>query len=134
MHRFNLNNLSKEKMTIIEDYLEKENISILFLEHFAEMSLKDDCNNFNFEENLNFLILLESIQLSILHYDIFKQNEEKLLKILLIEDEKTLLEILNISIEEEKIMRLKRKLENNFNKLDKRLNKDIDLIDKKQKI
>lgn len=88
MHRFNLNNLSKEKMTIIEDYLEKENISILFLEHFAEMSLKDDCNNFNFEENLNFLILLESIQLSILHYDIFKQNEEKLLKILLIEDEK----------------------------------------------
>lgn len=129
MHRFNLNNVSKHNLEIVENYLISEKISNSFLEHFAEISFYKQ-----FYENTNNLHLLEIIEISIIHYDILLKNKKTVIKILSIEESLNILEILIISIEEENTKRFKNKLETILKKSDKRLIKDKDLFDKKTKI
>jgi len=129
MHRFNLNNVSKQNLQVVENYLNNQIIITVFFEDFAESSITE-----NFYSNQNNLHLIETIELSIIHYEIFLANKELVQKILSLEDKENILEILLISIEEEKTNRFKRKLENICNISDKRSIKDIDFIDKKIKI
>lgn len=127
MYRFNLNNVSNHSIEIVENFLNKKSTSWESIEHFADVSLSEDFDNSNNQ------YLLDDVELSILHFDIFKQNK-KILARLSTDLDTQIKEILLISIKEEKIKRFKRKLENNLNISDKRLNKDIDLIDKKIKL
>ena len=130
MYRFNLKNVSKYNLEIVEDYLNKNSTTWYSIEHFASISINNE-----FENNTNNEHLLEIVELSILHYDIFSKNKK------FFNDYQTdfksnsnIYDYLLISIEEENANRFKRKLENICNISDKRLNKDIDLIDKKIKI
>lgn len=130
MYRFNLNNVSNEKIEIVENYLNNTSTNWYSIEHFASISINNE-----FENNTNNQHLLEKIELSILHYDIFIKNKK------FFNDYQTdfksnsnIYDYLIISIEEEKTKRFKNKLENICNISDKRSIKDIDLIDKKIKI
>lgn len=129
MYRFNLNNVSNEKIEIVENYLNNEKISYAFFEHFAEISFNDDIYT-----NSNNESFMEIPELSIIHHEILCKNKNLVMKLCSLEEDKHIIDVLLISIEEEKTKRFKRKLENILNKSDKRLNKDTDLIDKKTKI
>ena len=119
MYKFNLSKIDSDNLKIVEDYLNK-NVSQAFLEHLAEKSFSNDFYD-------NHKILIEEIELSIIHFDIFLENKELTLKILSLEDEENILKILENSIKEEFTTRFKNKIENN-------LNKDIYKIDKIKKI
>lgn len=129
MYRFNLNNVSNENLETVENYLNNEKISPAFFVHFLESSFYTD-----FENNTNNQTYLEVPELSIIHYEILSKNKALVQKLCSIETEDLEINILKKSIEEEKTKRFKNKLENILDKSDKRLNKDLDLIDKKTKI